>query len=88
LILSSIDCKTAATDSLCNGKIYRIYKRLARQAMLNPELIARISGHSFRVGSAQDLLTSGVSMPTIMHRGRRTKSDTVMRYLGQFGAIM
>jgi integrase len=87
LILRGVGRHGAVTVSLCDGQIGRIYKRVARQAKLDPVLIARISGHSFRVGAAQDLLASGASMPTIMHRGRWTKSDTVMRYLGQFGVI-
>jgi integrase len=87
LILRGVGHHGAVTESLCVGQIGRIYKRIARQAKLDPELIARISGHSFRVGAAQDLLASGASMPTIMHRGRWTKSDTVMRYLEQFRAI-
>jgi len=87
LILRGVGRHGVVTESLCDGQIGRIYKRVARQAKLNPELIARISGHSFRVGAAQDLLASGASMPIIMHRGRWTKSDTVMRYLEQFRPI-
>ncbi len=40
-----------------------------------------ISGHSMRVGAAQDLLNSGASMPIIIQRGRWSKTDTVMRYV-------
>lgn len=87
LILRGVNRNGAVTESLCNGQIGRIYKLLARQSKLDPGLIARISEHSFRVGAAQDLLASGASMPTIMHRGRWTKSDTVMRYLEQLRAI-
>jgi len=36
-----------------------------------------------RVGAAQDLLREGMSLPNIMHRGRRSKTDTVMRYVEQ-----
>lgn len=43
--------------------------------------IEGISGHSIRVGAAQDLLSSGASMPIIMQRGRWSKTDTVMRYI-------
>ncbi|MBT8571917.1 tyrosine-type recombinase/integrase [Polynucleobacter paneuropaeus] len=43
--------------------------------------IQSISGHSLRVGAAQDLLHSGASMPIIMQRGRWSKTDTVMRYV-------
>jgi len=47
--------------------------------------IKGISGHSMRVGAAQDLLSSGASMPIIMQRGRWSKTDTVMRYLEHGG---
>ena len=63
------------------GQINRIYKRIARKAGLNESEIEGISGHSMRVGAAQDLLNSGASMPIIMQRGRWTKTDTVMRYV-------
>ena len=69
------------TEELNCGQINRIYKRLARNAKLPKEKIAHISGHSMRVGAAQDLLKSGASMPAIMNRGRWSKTDTVMRYL-------
>jgi integrase len=87
LILWGVAPHEMVTVALCNGQIGRIYKCAARQAKLDPEFIARISGHFFRVGAAQDLLASGASMPTIRRRGRWTKSDTVMRYLEQFRAI-
>ena len=63
------------------GQINRIYKKIARKAGLNESVIEGISGHSMRVGAAQDLLNSGASMPIIMQRGRWSKTDTVMRYL-------
>jgi integrase len=63
------------------GQINRIYKKIARKAGLNELEIKSISGHSMRVGAAQDLLNSGASMPIIMQRGRWSKSDTVMRYV-------
>jgi site-specific recombinase XerD len=63
------------------GQINRIYKKIAKNAGLNESEIKGISGHSMRVGAAQDLLNSGASMPIIMQRGRWSKTDTVMRYL-------
>jgi integrase len=87
-ILLSIDRGGEKIGStLGSGQINRIYKQLARQAGLDSVLIARISGHSFRVGASQDLLASGASMPAIMQRGGWSKADTVMRYLEQFSAI-
>lgn len=68
-------------SSLGSGQVNRIYKRIARDAGLDKLVIEGISGHSMRVGAAQDLLNSGASMPIIMQRGRWSKMDTVMRYL-------
>lgn len=59
----------------------RIYKRLAKRAGLVKELIEQISGHSLRVGHAQDMVNSGESMPMIVSKGRWSKTDTVMRYV-------
>lgn len=70
-------------SNLTPGQINRIYKQLARQAKLGDEITSRISGHSLRVGAAQDLLLSGASMPIIMNRGRWSKADTVMKYMEQ-----
>lgn len=76
-ITNSIDI----TRELKCNQINRIYKHLAKKAILPKELVDHISGHSMRVGAAQDLLKSGASMPEIMNKGRWTKIDTVMRYL-------
>ena len=62
------------------SQINRIYKRLATEASLSKEQIAGISGHSIRVGAAQDLVNSGASLPTLMVRGRWSKPDTALRY--------
>ena len=69
------------------GQINRIYKKIARNAGLSELEIEGISGHSMRVGAAQDLLNSGASMPIIMQRGRWSKTDTVMRYVENVNPI-
>lgn len=72
-------------DRLTPGQICRIYKRIARKAGFSEEFIKYVSGHSMRVGAAQDLLLSGASLPIIMAKGRWSKSDTVMRYVEKIG---
>lgn len=69
------------TKGLAGAQINRIYKNLAKAAKLDAQMIEQISGHSMRVGCAQDLLTSGATMPILMTRGRWTKTDTVMKYI-------
>jgi site-specific recombinase XerD len=69
------------TPELKSGQINRIFKHLAKHAKLPKEIVDHISGHSMRVGAAQDLLVNGASLPQIMSMGRWTKVDTAMRYL-------
>ena len=69
------------TSTLGPSQINRIYKRIAKNAGLSQNLTHGISGHSMRVGHAQDLVNSGASMPIIMSKGRWSKIDTVMRYV-------
>jgi len=68
-------------EDLSPSQINRIYKRIANNSKAGRVIIKQISGHSMRVGAAQDLLLSGASLPMIMQRGRWSKTDTVMRYL-------
>ena len=67
--------------SLNSSHIGRIYKKIAAKSNIDPNIIKKISSHSTRVGAAQDLMLSGSPLPIIMHRGRWSKVDTVMRYL-------
>ena len=68
-------------DELSSAQLNRIYKSIAAKSCTNESLVKHISGHSMRVGAAQDLLISGASLPMIMQRGRWSKADTVMRYV-------
>lgn len=69
------------TASLNKAQINRILKKLALKANADKEIIKKISGHSTRVGAAQNLLRSGASLASILNKGRWTKIDTAMRYL-------
>ena len=69
------------TTQLCSGQVNRIIKRLGKLAGLNQEMIQQMSGHSLRVGHAQDMVNAGDSLPMIMSKGRWSKTDTVMRYV-------
>jgi integrase len=71
-------------DSLNSSYIGRIYKKIARLSEVEQSIIKNISGHSLRVGSAQDLTASGASLPIIMNRGRWSKTDTVIRYIENY----
>lgn len=80
-IIRGIKKGNLVTDHLEPGQISRILKKLCKKAGLDQEQIKNISGHSMRVGAAQDLLLAGASLPMIMAKGRWSKTDTVMRYI-------
>ena len=69
------------TDTLNKSQINKIFKGLAEKINIKKEIIAKISGHSTRVGATQDLMKSGASITIMMQKGRWTKTDTLMRYL-------
>ena len=81
LIFRGIRSSGAITDGLCDSRISRIYKTLARKAGVDQSVLQSISGHSMRVGGAQDLLNIGASLPQIMVKGGWAKTDTVLRYV-------
>ena len=81
LIFRGVRSSGEITDGLCESRISRIYKSLARKVGLRDAVVKSISGHSMRVGGAQDLLKVGASLPQIMVKGGWVKTDTVMRYV-------
>jgi integrase len=74
-------------EDLKVAQINRIYKRLAKKANLDEMTVQKISGHSLRVGAAQDLALQGLSLPIIMTKGRWSKTDTVMRYIEKIACL-
>jgi site-specific recombinase XerD len=80
-ILRSITATGRIKENINPSQINRIYKRIAEKTNIEASIVKNISGHSLRVGAAQDLLSSGASLPEIMNRGRWSKIDTVMRYI-------
>ena len=80
-IFRAITATGKIRDGLNSSHVGRIYKKIAQFSMVDPSIIKDISSHSMRVGAAQDLMTSGLSLPMIMNRGRWSKTDTVMRYI-------
>lgn len=69
------------TEQLHGGQVNKILKKRAKQAGLGDDVIQKISGHSIRVGAAQDLCLAGKTLPQIMAKGRWVKTETLMRYV-------
>ena len=62
------------------GDVSRIFKALATRAGVDAESVARISGHSSRVGAAQDMMSGRMELPAVMQAGGWKSAEMVSRY--------
>lgn len=76
-IFRAVNKAGKAGEALAASEVSRILKRLAERAGLDP---AAISGHSCRVGMAQDLVASGAELPAVMQAGRWKSPTMPARY--------
>ena len=67
-------------EGLDPSHVARIFKAMARQAGLPKALVEGFSGHSARVGAAQDMIAAGIELPAILHAGRWKSTTMVNRY--------
>ncbi len=77
--------RSVRKDGAVGGKIDasqvpRIYRAMAERAGLPPRIVRRLSGHSPRVGAAQDMIASGIGTAAIMQAGRWKSPAMVQRY--------
>ena len=70
----------AVGGSLDESQVPRIYRAMAARAGLPARMVRRLSGHSPRVGAAQDMIASGIGIPAIMQAGRWKSAAMVHRY--------
>ncbi len=61
-------------------EVARIFKAMAREAGLPETVVNGLSGHSARVGAAQDMVAAGIELPAILHAGRWKCTLMVSRY--------
>lgn len=78
-ILRSVTHDGRVGKSLDGNSLSRILKRLQQKANLTD--IPPLSGHSFRVGAAIDLLERGVPIYQIMLRGGWKSESSALKYL-------
>ncbi len=78
-ILRSFKRDLRVRESLYPATLNKILKLLQRKAKLKD--LGELSGHSFRVGAAVDLLDKGVPIERIMLRGGWKSENAALRYL-------
>lgn len=67
--------------SLETTAVKRVVKNAAKRIGLDPDEVDAFSGHSMRVGAAQDLLTRGFDTAAIMRAGGWKSVNVLARYL-------
>lgn len=76
-------------ERLSGDEIGRVIKRLARSALwgqVSKKSLQQVSGHSLRVGAAQDMRAAGIDNGSIMQAGRWVSERMVARYTERLGA--
>ena len=67
-------------EALDSSQVPRIYKSMANSAGLPRDTVQALSGHSTRVGAAQDMIASGIELPAILQAGRWKNTVMLYRY--------
>ena len=67
-------------ERLDPSQVPRIFKAMARRAGLPAAMVEGLSGHSARVGAAQDMIAAGIELPAILQAGRWKSTAMVNRY--------
>jgi site-specific recombinase XerD len=67
-------------DTFGEGDVARVFKAMAKAAGLSAEDVARVSGHSTRVGATQDLVRYGADLVGIMQAARWRSPEMPARY--------
>jgi integrase len=74
------------TKPITSAEVARTFKRIAKCIGLNAEAAGNISGHSTRIGAAQDLTTAGAALPEIMAAGGWRSPGMPARYARKLDA--
>ncbi|MDB6084731.1 MAG: integrase family protein [Gammaproteobacteria bacterium] len=67
-------------DRLKEDAIADAFRRVAAFVKMEPKEVARVSGHSVRVGATQDLLALNIDLASVMQAGRWKSNRMPMRY--------
>jgi integrase len=80
-LFRSITPDEMVANPLSAEAVARTIKTRAKGAGLDAVQVARLSGHSMRVGAAQDMAAAGIDLVAIMHAGGWKSPEMVMRYI-------
>jgi hypothetical protein len=73
-------------ERLSTAAVSALFKAMATAAGAAADEAGRISGHSSRVGAAQDMARHGLELPAIMQSGGWKTATMVARYTARLDA--
>lgn len=80
-VFRGLHTRKVGSVALNTSSIRRLIKSAAQRANLPEEIIQSLSGHSMRIGAAQDMLVTGFDQLTIMQAGGWKTAHIVLRYV-------
>lgn len=80
-VLRTVFGEKIIDEAIAPYSISRRLKRLAEKAGLDAETVKRLSGHSLRVGAAQDMAEEGFDLLALMTAGGWKTAHVVARYV-------
>src|SRR4029079_7262455 len=80
-LFRSLHLHRVGQGALATSSIRRLIKRASRRAAFDGSVIAELSGHSMRVGAAQDMMVAGFDALAIMQAGGWKSANVVLRYV-------
>lgn len=80
-LFRSLHLQRIAEGPLSTSSIRRLIKRATARAVLDPAVTANLSGHSMRIGAAQDMMVAGFDALAIMQAGGWKSTNVVLRYV-------
>jgi integrase len=80
-LFQSLHTRKLSGQPLSTSAIRRMVKRAGMRTAPDDEEAAKLSGHSMRVGAAQDMMVAGLDHIAIMQAGGWKTVDVVARYV-------
>jgi integrase/recombinase XerD len=80
-LFRSLHLGRPSESAMDTSSIRRLVKRAAKRAGLEAKVARELSGHSMRVGAAQDMLVAGFDAVAIMQAGGWKTTSVLLRYV-------
>jgi len=80
-LFRALHLRRVSESALHTSSIRRLVKRAAQAAGVEGDAVKGLSGHSMRVGAAQDMLVAGFDALAIMQAGGWKTAEVLLRYV-------